>query len=97
MEDLRYLLSRHDLLGGTKEEGADGVEQQYTSDVAVKEGQAGGGGFSADLGTEAAVVEGLVPPQIPDDADDTNDESGFATAEEGIDADGDVAMEDVDG
>ena len=89
-------------LGGAKEEGGDNVEQ-HASDVAVEKEQDGGGGVSADLDAEAAAVEGLVhlndavPPQIPDDADDTNDESGFATAEEGIDADGDVAMEDVDG
>ena len=89
-------------LGGAKEEGGDG-DQQHASDVAIEEEQAGGGGVSADLDAEAAAVEGLVhlndavPPQIPDDGDDTNDESGYATAEEGVDADGDVAMEDVDG
>ena len=100
-------------LGGTKEEGdEDGgaAAGQHAADVAVEQEEAQGaglgvGGVGADLDAEAAAVEGLVHlnDAVPaaaarnDYAEDTNDESGYATAEEGVDADGDVAMEDVDG
>lgn len=96
-------------LGGTKEDG-EGSAGQHATDVAIEHEEERGagvcvGGVGADLDAEAAAVEGLVHLNdvVPsatarnDDAEDTNDESGYATAEEGVDADGDVAMEDVDG
>ena len=100
-------------LGGTKEEGDEdsgAAAGQHAADVAIEQEEAQGpgvgvGAVGADLDAEAAAVEGLVHLNDPvpaatarnDDAEDTNDESGYATAEEGVDADGDVAMEDVDG
>jgi hypothetical protein len=97
--------------GSEDDDGA--VAGQHAADVAVeeeeeKQEQGGGfGGVGADLDAEAAAAEGLVhlndavpaaAAAIEDaDAEDTNDDSGYATAEEGVDADGDVAMEDVDG
>ena len=92
-------------LGGPKEDGDDEdgspAAGPHAADLAIEQV----GGVGADLDAEAAAVEGLVHlnDAIPaatarnDDAEDTNDESGYATAEEGVDADGDVAMEDVDG
>lgn len=92
-------------LGGPKEDGDDEdgspAAGRHAADLAIEQV----GGVGADLDAEAAAVEGLVHlnDAVPaataknDDAEDTNDESGYATAEEGVDADGDVAMEDVDG